>query len=274
MSENETRAQALVCRSYTHARRHPKVIGKIAGWTLPWPITPLQLFVAVGGFLTLLQTRGLWAHLGGLVDLLILVALPSTAAVLLRHLRVEGRSPARFLCGYASVLSAPRHGRRHGRPVRPPRPQRVHGTVFCLPTGPTRVAPAPPARTAPRAAGPTAAARTPAPRAAGTPSARHLPATPLAPAAAPPASRAAASPAPVDTAAAAHARPRRQQPDRAQEPLLMVRVSLAELVERARAETGGGVPTTTADAPRAPVSRCPAPRTAPRTAPTSPARQP
>jgi len=53
----------LVLRSYTHARRFPMVIGRIAQFTLPWPLTPLQLAVFVGTVWLLVSLREVWPPL-------------------------------------------------------------------------------------------------------------------------------------------------------------------------------------------------------------------
>ena len=52
------------CRVYTHARRHPIMIGNIQGLRIP-PVTPAQLLVGVGSLVLLVLTQPLWAHFGG-----------------------------------------------------------------------------------------------------------------------------------------------------------------------------------------------------------------
>lgn len=103
------------CRSYTHARRHPQVIGRIGGWSLPTPITPAQLLVLVGMFVVLVETRGLWSRVTGDADLLVLALLPMAGAWTIRHVQPEGRSPIRTLCGVAAVVRAPSGGTARGR---------------------------------------------------------------------------------------------------------------------------------------------------------------
>ena len=119
------------CRSYTYARRYPLVIGKIGGW-YPWwgPASILQYAVGVGTLLVLVQTRGLWAHFSGPVNLLVTVVVPLLLAWSVRRLRIEARPPARALAGLAAYWLAPRHGVVLGRAHRPPRPARVDGTVL------------------------------------------------------------------------------------------------------------------------------------------------
>ncbi|MET7666055.1 hypothetical protein ABZT45_48940 [Streptomyces sp. NPDC005356] len=54
-----------VGRSYTRARRHPWVLGKIGDFTLPLgPYTPAQLAIAAAGTFLLIKTFSLWSPLG------------------------------------------------------------------------------------------------------------------------------------------------------------------------------------------------------------------
>lgn len=115
----------IACRSYTHARRYPWVIGSIGGWQLPTQLSLSQLAAMGLTLLMLVQTRGLWAHLPRMLNLGVEAALPVAAGWGARHLRIEGRSPGRALLGLASYLSCPRQGRIHGRAVRRPGPVRV-----------------------------------------------------------------------------------------------------------------------------------------------------
>ena len=105
----------IECRSYTHARKHPQVIGRIGGWSLPTPITPAQLGVLVGTFVVLAETRLLWGKATGGADLLVLALLPMATAWTIRHLQPEGRSPIRTLLGVVAVLRAPVGGTARGR---------------------------------------------------------------------------------------------------------------------------------------------------------------
>src|SRR5687767_1204666 len=90
----------IVCRSFTYARRHPLVIGKLSGWT-PWwgPATPAQYCVGAGVAMLLLTTRRIWAHLPGALDLVVLIGLPFGLAWAARSARFEHRNPARALLG-------------------------------------------------------------------------------------------------------------------------------------------------------------------------------
>ncbi|CAN5159420.1 hypothetical protein BH23ACT9_BH23ACT9_27900 [soil metagenome] len=117
----------LRCRTYTHARRFPLVIGKVGGYALPTPLTPAQVVVLLGTVAVLLSTRHHWARLPGAVNLLVAMALPIALAWAVRHATVEGRTPLRFAVGLLTYAVRPRRGRRAGRPVRRTRPVR-HAT--------------------------------------------------------------------------------------------------------------------------------------------------
>lgn len=105
----------VVCRSYTHARRFPLVIGNIQGLRLRVPWTPTQLAVAVASFLVLVNTRHLWAHLSPVANALVLAGAPIALAVAARAVRVEGRAPWRFALGWLTGWVA-----RHRPPRRCP----------------------------------------------------------------------------------------------------------------------------------------------------------
>lgn len=124
--------ESIDCRSYTRARRHPLVIGKIGGWTLPTPISPTQLLLLLGTFLALLWTRALWAHLGGVGNLLVQGFLPVLFAWMVRHLRVEGRPPLRALAGLVGFITAPRGGVLRGRSLRNRPTVRLQGGRFFI----------------------------------------------------------------------------------------------------------------------------------------------
>ena len=112
----------IVCSSYTHARRHPMVLGRIAGWTPPFQLSVTQLAVLVGGFLALNVTRPLWAPLTpGSAGGVVLIGGPSLAAWMVRRVRVEGRTLPRATLGWLTLWCLPRSGRCGGRPVRNPR---------------------------------------------------------------------------------------------------------------------------------------------------------
>ena len=107
----------MVCRSYTHARRFPLVIGNIQGLRLRVPWTPTQLAVAICSFLVLLNTRHVWAQLSPLGNALVLAGLPIGLAFAARAVRVEGRSPWRFALGWLSGWAARLRPTRRARKV-------------------------------------------------------------------------------------------------------------------------------------------------------------
>lgn len=104
----------LDCRVYTHARRHPIIIGNIQGLRIP-PVTPAQLLVGVGSLVLLVVTQPLWAHFGGVMNGLVMIATPLGLAFAARALRVEGRAPWRAALGWFALVSAPRQGKRLGK---------------------------------------------------------------------------------------------------------------------------------------------------------------
>lgn len=120
VSSLDETAQQLPCRSYTHARRYPWVIGKVGGWQLPTQLTIAQVAAMASTLTVLIESRALWAHLPKLLNLVTEVALPAAAAWAARHLRVEGRSPMRALAGLVGYLASPRHGCLQGRSHREP----------------------------------------------------------------------------------------------------------------------------------------------------------
>ena len=128
MSEHD-QPEPLVCRVYTHGRRHPIVIGNIQGLRIP-PVTPAQLGLGVGSLVVLALTRALWARFGGLVDGLVLAAVPLVLAWAARAVRMEGRAPWRAGLGWLQLLASPREGFRLGRRDRAMRPVRYRGRTW------------------------------------------------------------------------------------------------------------------------------------------------
>ncbi len=122
--------ERIECSSYTHARRHPLVIGKLAIGQgrqahLPTPITPAQLGVLVATVLVLLVTQPLWAHLGGFGNLAVMALLPLGLSWSVRHFRMEGRSPFRMALGALAYLTRARTGKAHGKRLGPQRVRRL-----------------------------------------------------------------------------------------------------------------------------------------------------
>lgn len=123
-----------VFHSYTHALRHPIIIGRIAGWRLPWALSATQLGAIAATTGLLLSTRSVWAHLGGVGNLAVFCLMVGGAGWAVRHWRVEGRSPLAAAAGIITVALAPRcrRGVRNGRPERPSRPVRSRGTAVTV----------------------------------------------------------------------------------------------------------------------------------------------
>ncbi|HEX6419036.1 MAG TPA: TcpE family conjugal transfer membrane protein [Acidimicrobiales bacterium] len=112
-------AHHIECATYTHARRHPIVIGQIGGWTPPFQLSLPQVGVLLGTYLLELQTWRWWgALLPGTVGLVVAVGLPCVLAWAVRSARIEGRSLVRAALGYLVFASAPRTGWVAGRPYR------------------------------------------------------------------------------------------------------------------------------------------------------------
>jgi hypothetical protein len=109
----------IVCASYTHARRHPMVLGTIADWSLPFQVTITQIGVFLVGLLAVNQTWRFWAPLlSPTVAAIAGAGLPVLVAWLARRVRIEGRSPLRAAVGWVQLWLAPPAGTVGGRPAR------------------------------------------------------------------------------------------------------------------------------------------------------------
>ncbi|WP_327325215.1 conjugal transfer protein [Streptomyces sp. NBC_01210] len=130
MSEGPSEERVLVGHSYTRARKHPLVIGKLpGGGRIPGgPYTITQIVTMVGVFILLLGLRDLWAVFG-LGNALILIAFPWGLAWLMRYARMDGRDPARALLGLITYGTSPPGGRLAGRPQRTFRSKSVTARV-------------------------------------------------------------------------------------------------------------------------------------------------
>jgi hypothetical protein len=116
------------CASYTHARRHPLVIGKIAGWTPPFQLSLTQLGVLLLTALAMAQTWRLWAlRLPPALALVVGVGVPVGLTWAVRRVRVEGRSLARAALGWLALWSVPSAGVVLGRAHRERRPVALGG---------------------------------------------------------------------------------------------------------------------------------------------------
>jgi hypothetical protein len=124
-----TEPDGAVFFSYTHALRHPVIVGRVAGWSLPWAMSATQLAAVAVTAVALLMTRPVWAHFGGMGDLALFTAVVVGVGWGVRTWRIEGRSPIRFAASFLSVAISPRSrvGVRNGVPAVLPRPVRSHG---------------------------------------------------------------------------------------------------------------------------------------------------
>lgn len=118
MDESDDDVQ-IVCATYTHARRHPMVLGHIGGWTPPVQLSIPQIVVLLAVAWAETATWRWWgAHLPVTAAVGVAIGLPILAAWLARRVRVEGRSLARATIGWATWLSHTGNGRVGGRPCR------------------------------------------------------------------------------------------------------------------------------------------------------------
>ncbi|MFD8887512.1 hypothetical protein ACFV0H_34240 [Streptomyces erythrochromogenes] len=156
--------EELIGHSYTRARKHPLVIGKLPGaGRLPGgPYTITQVMTMVISFGLLVMTRELWAHFGAM-NFILMALIPWGLAWVLRYARLDGRDPARAVRSLLIYSSTPAQGRLAGKPQRVARPRLA--TATCT----VRV------RSAERPA-PAAAATKPAPAAAPAPVRKARPA--------------------------------------------------------------------------------------------------
>ncbi|MFD5785339.1 TcpE family conjugal transfer membrane protein [Streptomyces sp. NPDC127037] len=175
MSEQPADGKVLVGHSYTRARKHPLVIGKLpGGGRIPGgPYTITQIITMAGVFVLLLLVRDLWAFFG-IGNALVMVIVPWGLAWLMRYARMDGRDPARALLGLLTYSTSPPGGRLAGRPQRTFKTKLVTGrvTINVRPPEEPEPSPAPearpvrlvpttgrtgrhPAEAAPPAAGPT-----------------------------------------------------------------------------------------------------------------------
>src|SRR5262245_13684906 len=134
---SEDRAQPITCASYTHARRHPMVLGSIGGWSPPFQITMTQLAVLLATVLVINKSWQFWGPLfPPIVSVLLALALPTAAAWAARRVKIEGRSPARALLGWLSLMCSPADGTVAGQPARTPRAAKLAGAATWLAHGP------------------------------------------------------------------------------------------------------------------------------------------
>jgi hypothetical protein len=118
--EQGEQVERLACATYTHARRHPMVLGQIAGWTPPFQLSAAQIAVLLITVLVESQTWRYWgAYLPPSLAVGVAVGLPAGLTWLVRRGRLEGRTLARTAVGWLQLWSRPRHGLVGGRGYRP-----------------------------------------------------------------------------------------------------------------------------------------------------------
>lgn len=132
MADEERR---LTCATYTHARRHPMVLGKIGDWTPPVQITFPQLGVIFAALWVEYLTWRLWAaRLPVVVAIVIFIGLPCALAWAVRKARIEGRSLVRAALGWLTYLVGAGRGRVGGRLYRAERSTSLdHARVYVAP---------------------------------------------------------------------------------------------------------------------------------------------
>lgn len=130
----------ITCATYTHARRHPMVIGQIGGWTPPFQLSVTQILVLLVVVWMEYQTWSLWlGYLPPALALGVAAALPCVLVWGVRRARIEGRSLPRTVVGWISLQSAPRPGRVGGRSYRSARAAAMgRACMFVAPGDPSR----------------------------------------------------------------------------------------------------------------------------------------
>jgi hypothetical protein len=122
MTDSDAR---IDCATYTHARRHPMVLGNIAGWTPPFQLTLVQAVVVLVTLAVEAKTFRWWSSLlPRPAAVVVALAVPCALAWAMRRTRIEGRSLPRLAVGWIQYASAPRRGTVNGRPYRPVPPTR------------------------------------------------------------------------------------------------------------------------------------------------------
>ncbi|MFJ8015026.1 hypothetical protein [Streptomyces sp. NPDC096339] len=192
--------EELIGHSYTRARKHPLVIGKLPGaGRLPGgPYTITQVMTMVVTFGALVMTKDVWAHFGAF-NFIVMAVLPWGLAWALRYARLDGRDPAKAARSLFVYSSTPAQGRLAGTPQRPTRPRLVSGSCTVRVRSAKRPAPEPEPAKAPAPAPVTTSKPIP-PRKQVRPRKKVRPTTPQ-PAPSP-------APSPVPTAAEGRQQPK------------------------------------------------------------------
>lgn len=165
-------------RFFTRARRIPILVGRLPdGRALPGgPYTLVQVMSGAGTGLLLSKTTAVWAHLGGLLDLVFAACVVVGVIWGTGKLPSSGRNPFTWVMDAVALYSVPRQGSMRGRPLRVSRPRLVRHRLVVMheptrrpePSASEEVAPAPTAPV-PTPAQSVPAVPTPAPRAQEAP---------------------------------------------------------------------------------------------------------
>lgn len=106
----------ISCATYTHARRHPMVIGQIGGWTPPFQLSVAQVGVLLVSILAMTQLWRTWgSFLPSWLAVVLVVGVPAALTWSVRKARIEGRSLARTAIGWLAFLGRSRLGKVGGR---------------------------------------------------------------------------------------------------------------------------------------------------------------
>ncbi|MEV7525619.1 hypothetical protein [Streptomyces sp. NPDC091371] len=107
-------ASPRAARSYTGARRHPWVLGKLGDWVVPFgPYTPAQLVVLGGGAFGLIKSFGWWSWAGPVPVVLWLGAVWGV-----RGAQIAGQNPFTAAAGMVVLLLRHPAGRIAGHVAR------------------------------------------------------------------------------------------------------------------------------------------------------------
>jgi len=125
----------IECATYTHARRHPMVLGNIGGWTPPFQLTLVQTGVLLTAFALEAKTYDAWSGLlPPTLTAVLAIGLPCLLAWAVRKTRIEGRSLPRLALGLVQYAAAPRRGAVSGRRYRQDPPSMpLGGPVYVAP---------------------------------------------------------------------------------------------------------------------------------------------
>ncbi|GIG29289.1 hypothetical protein [Cellulomonas marina] len=121
-------------RFFTRARRIPILVGRLPdGRPMPGgPYTLVQVLSGAGVGLTLSKTTALWAHFGGLLDLVFAACVVVGVVWGTGKLPSSGRNPFTWVLDAVSLYSTPHQGSMRGRPLRVSRPRLVRHRLVVL----------------------------------------------------------------------------------------------------------------------------------------------